>query len=150
MNPRDTATARFHPNFNCAQAVFSTFATQMGLDLETALKIAGAFGGGMARAGATCGAVTGALMSIGLKYGPARPGDLQSKEDTYALAQEFMRRFKGLHGSLACRDLLGCDIGIPENRQAAQQQGLYESICEGLVGDAAELVEEILARSQAA
>jgi len=39
-----------------------------GLDRETALKVAGAFGAGMARTGGTCGSVTGALMVIGLKY----------------------------------------------------------------------------------
>jgi len=46
--------------------VLSTYGTRSGLDRETGLKVAGAFGAGMARMGETCGAVTGAFMVIGL------------------------------------------------------------------------------------
>ena len=57
----EAAAQCFNETFNCAQAVFSAFARELGLDREMALKTAAAFGGGMAGTGATCGAVTGAL-----------------------------------------------------------------------------------------
>jgi len=52
---------------NCAQTVVSVFAGQMGLDLDTAVRVAMAFGGGMGRGGNTCGAVTGAYMVLHYK-----------------------------------------------------------------------------------
>ena len=68
MSHADKAEEYFNNNFNCSQAVFTTFATETGLDEELALKIATQFGGG-ARKGEMCGAVSGALMVLGLKYG---------------------------------------------------------------------------------
>lgn len=69
MNQSERAVACFKEGFSCSQAVFSTFAPQLGLECELALKVAGLFGGGMGRLGEVCGAVTGALMALGLKYG---------------------------------------------------------------------------------
>ena len=67
MNKRTLALAQFDKGFACSQAVFSAYAEDLGLDQETALKIAGPFGGGTGRKAETCGAVTGALMALGLK-----------------------------------------------------------------------------------
>ncbi len=75
----DSAVDCFTCGFSCSQAVFSTFAEKIGLDKETALRISGPFGGGMARMGDTCGAVTGAFMAIGLKYGKAKADDYAAK-----------------------------------------------------------------------
>ncbi|MBM3285140.1 MAG: C_GCAxxG_C_C family protein, partial [Candidatus Aminicenantes bacterium] len=109
MNPADEAVKNFEEGWNCSQAVLAAFSEALGLEKEKAFKIAQAFGGGMARVGFTCGAVTGALMVIGLKHGRARSGDEAAKEKTYALARECMRRFKSRHGSLVCRELIGVD-----------------------------------------
>jgi len=144
MGRADEAVARFRGEFNCAQAVFSTFAPELGLAREVALWVAGAFGGGMGRSGATCGAVTGALMAIGLKYGKCRPGDDAARERTYALAGDFLRRFQARRGSTLCRELLGYDTGTPAGRQAAREAGLYETLCPQLVRDAVEIVEALL------
>ena len=67
MNQIDLALSRFAEGFNCSQAVFSSYAE--GIDEATALKIASGFGGGMGRMAETCGAVTGAMMVLGLKFG---------------------------------------------------------------------------------
>jgi C_GCAxxG_C_C family probable redox protein len=145
MNGKELACSRFKEGFSCSQAVFSAHAEQLGLDRETALKIAGAFGGGMGRMAQTCGAVTGAFMVIGLKYGAIDAEDKETKEKAYALVREFVDRFKSRHGSIACQDLLGCDISKPEGEKVAREQKLFETICPKLVKDAAELLEEMLA-----
>ena len=124
--------------------MFSSFGEDSGLDRERALRVAGAFGGGMARMGETCGAVTGAFMAIGLKYGKAKAGDEGARERTYELAREFVTRFKARHGSIRCRELLGYDLSSPEEREAARQRGLFDTLCTRLVQDATEIVEEIL------
>ena len=134
----------YKEGFNCSQAVFSTFAVEMGMDRNTALKVSQGFGGGMGGMGETCGAVTGAFMVIGLKYGRIRADDDEAKLKTYALVQEFTKRFKARHGTIVCRELLGCDIGTPEGHRIAKEKKLVSTLCPRFVQDAAEIIEEIL------
>ena len=68
----------FESKFNCAQSVFASFSEELGLDEKQALKIGGCFGSGM-RKGEVCGACTGALMVLGLKYGQNEVGDIENK-----------------------------------------------------------------------
>lgn len=144
MSRIEEAVAFFKEGFVCSQAVLSAYSAQLGLDRDTALKIADGFGGGMARMGETCGAVTGAFMVIGLKHGRAAVEDAQAHETTYRLMNEFVRRFKLRNGSIVCRELLGCDISTTEGLRSARQQNLFTTVCPGYVRDAAEIIEEIL------
>jgi C_GCAxxG_C_C family probable redox protein len=124
--------------------VLFSFGEELGLNRELALRVAGAFGGGMARMGETCGAVTGVLMVIGLKYGKTKAGDEEAREQTYELAREFVTQFKARHGSIVCRDLLGCDLSKSEQREAAYHKGLFNTLCPQFVGDALEIFEQLL------
>ncbi len=124
--------------------MLSSFGEELGLEQGLALKVAGAFGGGMARMGETCGAVTGALMVIGLKYGMTQAKDEAARDRTYKLANEFANRFRACHKSLVCRELLGYDLSKPEGRKAAHEKGLFTTLCPQLVQDAVEIVEELL------
>lgn len=146
MEPKQLAASRFDEGFNCAQAVFSAHAESLGLDRDTALKIAAGFGGGMGRMALTCGALTGAFMAIGLKYGAVNGQDVETKQRAYALIQECAEKFQAQHGSTACRDLLGCDISTPAGNDAAQAQRLFRTICPGLVQSATEIAGELLNR----
>lgn len=130
--------------FSCAQAILSTYAGQFDLDRELALKLATAFGGGMARMGDTCGAVTASFMLFGLKSGRITVEDEQAKEDTYELVLEFVRRFKERNGTIVCKDLLGYDISTLEGMEAVSESGIGAEICPKLVRDAAEILEELL------
>ena len=94
--------------------------------------------------GETCGAVTGAFMVIGLKYGNTEADDEEAREKTYKVVREFVDRFGGRHGSLRCKDLLGCDISTPEGRSTAKENKLYDTVCPKLVQEAAEIIEQIL------
>src|SRR5271157_2412795 len=113
INRIETAESCFRQGFSCSQAILSTFGEQFGLDRDTVLKLAAGFGGGMGRMAGTCGAVTGAVMVLGLKYGAVSPDDRQAKELTYEKVREFAARFKEREGSLVCRELLGYDINSP-------------------------------------
>ncbi len=144
MNRVERALSCFEEGFSCSQAMLSTYGPELGLDRETALRVATAFGGGMGRMGATCGAVTGAFMVIGLKYGRTRVEDEETKEKAYSLVREFADRFESRNGSIVCRELLGYDIGTPEERELAREQGLFATLCPRLVRDAAEIIERIL------
>ena len=102
MNRIEMVGSRFAEGYNCSQAVLSAYAPDLGLADETALKIAAGFGGGMGRMAETCGAVTGALMVLGLKYGATSP-EREAKERVYERVREFAKRFKARNGSLVCR-----------------------------------------------
>lgn len=140
----ERAVATFHAGFNCAQAVFSALSPELGMERELALRVAGAFGAGTARMASTCGAVSGALMALGLKYGQVQGNDQAAKETTYAAAGQFLSRFRERHGSVLCRDLLGVDLSSPEGHQQARAAGLFKSVCPRLVADAAEIAEDLL------
>ena len=144
MSKPEEALSYFRENFSCSQAVFAAYAPEMGLDKETALRVAGAFGGGMGKMGETCGAVTGAFMLIGMRYGQIRTDDGAAKDRTYQFVREFVERFKDRNRSIVCRELLGVHPGTPEGSQAFKEKDLKNTVCTKLVRDAAEIVEALL------
>jgi C_GCAxxG_C_C family probable redox protein len=94
--------------------------------------------------GATCGAVTGALMVIGLKYGKTKAEDECARDKTYELVREFVNRFQSRHGSIICKELLGYDLSNPQEGEAVKEKGLFDTLCPQFVRDATEILEEIL------
>ena len=94
--------------------------------------------------GEICGAVTGALMVIGLKYGKIEANDKEAREKTYELVREFVNEFRSCHGSLVCKELLGYDLSDPQEKEAARKKGLFDTLCSQLVRDATEILEKIL------
>ena len=135
----------FGKGFNCSQAVLNSHCEELGLPVETARKIACAFGGGMSLSGGTCGAVTGALMLIGLKYGKYLETDNEAKDKTYKLRNRFIELFKKELGSVDCSKLLKHDLSKPDEYQKAREAGLFKTLCPQFVKKAVELTEKILA-----
>jgi C_GCAxxG_C_C family probable redox protein len=144
MTKIEDALSNFRDDFNCAQSVFGAFASHYGLDIDKAFKISSGFGGGMGRSGRTCGAVTGAYMVIGLKYGMGLDKDRVAKNKTYQIVNDFSNKFQEKNGSMICRDILGCDITTPEGREYFDRNDLLEKRCFQCVKSAAEILQEIL------
>lgn len=138
MTKVETAVARFEAGCSCAQAIFSVYAEELGMDRQTAMRVSAGFGGGMGMMAETCGAVTGAFLVLGLKHGGE---DKDARDKAYQMVRELANRFKAQHGSLLCKDLIGCDISTPQGLQSVRDRGLRSSICTGLVREAAELLE---------
>jgi C_GCAxxG_C_C family probable redox protein len=128
MTRSEEAKALFAQGFSCSQAMMGAFAPSLGLDRDAAFKIASGFGGGMGRMAETCGAVTGAFMVLGLRFGSPK-ADREAKEAAYTRVREFAERFKAAHGSLVCRELLGCDLSTPEGAVLAQEKKLSSTVC---------------------
>ena len=143
LNCTDLAVARFNEGFSCSQSVFSAFAPDLGLDVDAALRVSAAFGGGMGRTGGTCGAVTGAIMVLGLRHCPPDSSAAAERAQTYKAVLDFMSRFEKRNGSIVCKKLLGSDISTPEGAKAVHERGLHQSVCPKLVRDAAEILEEM-------
>jgi C_GCAxxG_C_C family probable redox protein len=99
----------------------------------------------MGRMQHTCGAVTGALMALGLKHGKGLFDDDSKKQETYALTRRFCDEFRDGHGSLNCRDLLlGLDMNDPEENQKIKELGLHSTHCARYVKSAVVIVEALL------
>jgi len=139
----EQAVEFFRNDLNCSQAVLGSYCREFGLDCEMAFKVATGFGGGM-RMAETCGAVTGAFMVLGLKYGNKTAEDKKGKARTYEKIVEYTNRFKARNGSVICRELLGCDISTPEGMEKAKESELFDSVCSKMVREAAEILEEML------
>ncbi|MEE1077179.1 MAG: C-GCAxxG-C-C family protein [Acutalibacteraceae bacterium] len=143
MKHTELSKQYFSQKFNCAQAVFVAFAHELGLSEEQALKIGGCFGSGM-RKGEVCGACTGALMALGLKYGHSDASDFQSKQKTNDITEEFLELFKKENGSYMCKELLGCDISTPQGRQYALDNNLFVEFCPSMVESATIIAEKLI------
>ncbi len=145
MKKTEKATTTFQNGYNCAQSVFSVFAPETGISENDSLKIACAFGGGMGKQQLTCGAVTGALMVLGLKYGKGIEDSDNKKVDTYKKTKEFCNEFIKINGSINCKELLdGLDMNKPEEYEKIIQQDLFRNRCEKYISDAVKILEKMI------
>jgi C_GCAxxG_C_C family probable redox protein len=144
MSKADEAAELFLQGYNCSQALLATFGPELGLERETALRLAGPFGGGIGRTGGVCGALTGAIMAIGLKYSSGEV-DAEAKERSYDAVRRLFEQFRVRTGSTACRDLLGFDIGTSSGWAEAQRRDTHHTVCPAFVRAAAEVLERVLA-----
>jgi C_GCAxxG_C_C family probable redox protein len=134
----------YKQTFNCSQSIFVAFREPELLDETSALKLACVFGAGVCCTGGTCGAVSGALMAISMKYGRGDVASIDAKTKTYQLGRQFMDSFTRRNGSCVCEELLGMNIGLPENMAKAQGQRLFQTKCLALVTSAAEILDQMM------
>ncbi len=143
-NLSNQAVECFKSGFSCSQAVLSTFCERQGMDRDLALNVSCAFGGGIASTGNICGAVSGGLMAIGLKYGRHTIEDLPAKDKTYEISRQYMNEFKARHGSIICKEILGCDLNTPEGKAEFKNKDLFNVACIDCVRDSAMILEKLL------
>lgn len=98
----------------CAETVLTILAEAGGRASADLIPLATGFCSGMGRTDGQCGAVSGAIMGIGLYAG--RPGPGGDYEPAYALVQEFLARFREQFPSINCAELLDCRLGTPEGQ----------------------------------
>lgn len=142
------AHENFKKGYNCAQAVFIAFKDEMGLDEVTAAKLSSSFGGGMGKMREVCGAVSGALMVLGMLKGNWDPDDDKAKSDHYAKVQEFAAKFKAEHETIICRDLLkGLALKKEHTHEPEKRTDGYYKVrpCVRFVETAANILDEMLA-----
>lgn len=118
---------------NCAEAVVRAFRDAMEVDIsDEALRMASGFGGGLGHSGCMCGALTGAIMALGMIQG--RVTKDQNRESIYNSAQEFHNIFKEKFGATCCRLLNRYPFDTKEHLRN----------CIKITGNTAELLEKIL------
>lgn len=146
LKKENGAAELFNGGFRCSQAVLEAYAEVNGIDVDLARRISIGLAGG-AGCGGVCGAVAAAFLVNGLRFGFSHPGDSERFQLVIAKNQEFAERFRALHASLDCRDLVGVDVFTEEGFRHFQEKELKKEVCTPVVRDAVRILEEIGAES---
>lgn len=133
--------------FNCTQSILAAFSDVTGVGEQESFNIAAGFGNGAAT-GELCGAISGAIMVLGLvtPVDPEKP--VPSKKHTYQLSREVQNRFTDIFGGLHCRDLIRAKRACDDKTPVARDMGLLKH-CDIMVVTTVEIVEAMLAERAA-
>lgn len=141
----ELAVKTFSEGFNCAQSVLFSFTDILNIDRETALKMACGFGAGMGRMQEVCGAVSGGIAAIGLKYGKGLNGDSDASNKTYGKVRELMISFEKENGSYICKKLLnGCDLKTDQGQKDFIENAMKKNICIPCVQTVVRILERLM------
>lgn len=138
----EKVAADFASGLHCSQVTFAHAAEKIGFDEKDAKKIGAAFGGGMFN-GERCGAVTGALMGLGLKYGHSGAEDKANEAELQVKKAQLEKLFLEKYDSLLCADILGANIGTPEGLKQVKEQNLTSG-CAELTAYVCQILDELL------
>ena len=145
MTHAEKARQLFEQGYNCAQATAGAFAEDMGMDMDTVVRIISPFGAGFGRMREVCGCVSGMTMVAGFFFGYKSPDDLEKKRDVYKKIQDMSGEFREKHGSILCHDLLS-ELETDSSPTPSVRDAKYyaERPCSHLVEDAAGILERML------
>lgn len=140
MNKAELAKMYFQQGYNCSQAVLLSFCDELDIDNDTAAKISLGFGGGIGRLREVCGAFSGIVMAVSIKYAD-KELDYKNKKDVYSQIQYLSEKFKEKNGSIICKELLNTKEtgGSPEKRT---DEYYKKRPCPEIVATAAAILEE--------
>lgn len=126
------AYAMFMDNFNCAESVIAGIASELEVGSEVIPKIASGFGGGFSKHGEICGALSGAVMGLGLKYGRTTP-DEEAKANLYNMVGRLWTEFEKEFGTTKCKELIGCDMMTEEGMREFKSKDIHHNVCHRFV-----------------
>ena len=140
----EQAVAFYNQGYTCTQSILASFAARYDLPQNLAFRMGEPFGAGISCTGDMCGAVTGGILVLGLQYGSPLSSDNAARLLTYRRVQELIHRFKEIHRSIQCTDLLGYNLSDPEQFQTACKEGVFLGLCPIFVRDAAQILMKLL------
>ncbi len=145
MDRSEKALTWFDNKFNCSQSVLVSFAEELGLTEDEALRVSSAFGGGIGRQQLTCGALTGAAMALGLRFGKGLNDEEDKKQFTNECTVELFEKFTKLNGSTNCRKLLNdLDMTDEKDHKLILEKNLFHTNCRKYVADAVTITEQLI------
>lgn len=118
---------------------------EVGIEHQLIPRIAFGFAGGMGNTGAVCGAVSGAVMAIGLEKERGRT--VEESLRTLTVVGEFRRRFESVMKTVSCRELTGVDLSTPEGIAKFMRSDVPQRVCFPAVDTAYRLVMDLLEES---
>lgn len=141
---KEAALDYFAQKFNCAEATLLGLCEALGIEENCVPRIATGFGAGLGFSGDTCGAVTGAIMAIGLKLGRERAEDQDAKLACYKIVGQLVQEFEQEFGNVGCNYLTKCNMRTPEGRAKATELNLHSNLCPKYVAFAAEVAYRLI------
>lgn len=136
MNKIDTALKKFNNGYNCCQSILTAYKNYLDISEKQAIKISSGFGGGMQK-GEVCGAVTGAIMIIGLHYN--NKTDLVKNK-----VKQFLDTYEKQQGSVLCKDILAYDISNENDYKIIKQKNLFKTKCPQAIKNSILVLETVL------
>jgi C_GCAxxG_C_C family probable redox protein len=127
----------FDSGFNCAESVLLASVGKQ----QNVPRVATGFGGGMGRMGEVCGALTGALMALGVKGGRDEP-DAEKRDHLYVITRELFAEFGRKFGSTLCVKLTGCNLLSEEGKKKFSDEKIHNTKCHNFVTFCEEWVKE--------
>ncbi|MCL2711875.1 MAG: C-GCAxxG-C-C family protein [Methanomassiliicoccaceae archaeon] len=143
MLTKDDVLQKFDEGIDCSMQILASVADIIGISKEEAYRTASLFGAGM-HTGGVCGAVTGAFIALGIRYGNHVLNDVEQKGIALSKRTEFIKRFEKEHGSVNCPVLLGADIRDPEQLMRAHREGLIDKECPKFCITAERILKDML------
>ena len=140
-----TAAGYAEQGFLCSEAVLMAIGDLLGFESEAIPRIATGFGAGIGRRGEICGAASGGVMGLGLRFGRDAVDGNEGERRPYWYAAEFLDGFSARCGGVRCRDLLGLDLSRPGDVEEYHRRGCWETRCRELIETAARLAYDLLA-----
>lgn len=142
MNNVERTVDLFSAGLNCSQAILTVFGDSYGVDAEMAAKLGRPLGGGIGHLAKTCGAVTAAVLVLGMAKDHQDEGE--ARKASHSCVQDLFRRFAALHGTTECKELLGADMSTAEGLKKVQEEKLVRTVCPLFVRDTAIILEGLL------
>lgn len=136
----DRAKSYFSSGFNCAQSVLRSVLEEKNMYFDEAPFLTAGFGGGIGLEGNTCGAVTGAVMALGMLLAENQKDPIEVKNKAYALTPKLLEQFRDKYGTTMCSQLVGFDMNDARARQKASEEKLFQNICPKFVSSAVDIV----------
>lgn len=140
----NNARAFAEKGFLCSEAVLLALSKTMGIENRIIPRIATGFGGGIGRHGEICGALSGAIMGLGLHFGRDHPSETAESQSPYKYSHTMMNLFITQFGHTQCKDILGLDISCEEGVKQYRQDKFWETKCRDIIQIAAGLAYEVL------
>lgn len=148
MTHVDKARELFLSGCSCSQAVFGAFALELGIEMDTAMKLTSSFGGGLGGSRELCGAVSGMLMVAGLRWGYSEVGDNEVKTAHYARTRKLLESFRAAHGTTVCSELLSDLQNLSENPSERTPEYYKTRPCVRFVETAAAILVQEMAKEK--
>ena len=145
MNKEDAierAIGYIDDGFLCVEAVLKTLADLKGLESEYIPAIASGMAAGVARTNQICGAVTGAILGLGLWFGRREP--VEGDRRIYWYSRLFIDRWMESHPSTNCAGLLGIELEDPEGYAVFQDNDYWNVKCRQYIKEAIDLAIDII------
>ncbi len=143
-NAKDVALDYFAQKFSCAESVLLGLTETFGICDECIPQIATGFGAGMGYCNEACGAISGAIMALGLVFGRKNASDQDAKLKCYQKVGLLISAFEQKFGNVNCMDLTKCDMSTAEGRARSKELNLHGKLCSRFVAFAAETAQGII------